>query len=150
MSEAVFTDPPSARPPRLDDTRLVGIATYSFLRPAVGLTHLLFVEELYVARDYWRTGVGRLLMNGLLEVAAKQECSRVGSMTDLDNPDAQQFCAAALGSRSTHPRCSTECKAQSFSGPVTTPISRCLGGARVDQGPVAPDKRRVTHLYRLL
>lgn len=55
---------------------------------------MLFVEELYVARDYWRTGVSRLLMNGLLEVAAKQDCSRVEWMVDLDNADVQWFYAA--------------------------------------------------------
>jgi GNAT superfamily N-acetyltransferase len=95
ISEAVFNEPPAAHVLLAwDDTRLVGIAAYSFLWPAVGLTRSLFLKELYVAREYWRTGVGRLLMKGLFQVATKQECSRVEWMTDLDNPDAQQFYAA--------------------------------------------------------
>jgi len=92
ISDAIFSDPPAGHALLAwDDAQLVGIAAYSFLWPAVGLTRSLFLKELYVVRDHWRTGVGRLLMKGLFEVAAKHECSRVEWMTDLDNANAQQF-----------------------------------------------------------
>jgi GNAT superfamily N-acetyltransferase len=92
ISEAIFSDPPAAHVLLAwDDAQLVGIAAYSFLWPAVGLTRSLFLKELYVAREYWRKGVGRFLMQGMFEVAAKHGCSRVEWMTDLDNADAQRF-----------------------------------------------------------
>lgn len=92
ISDAIFSDPPAAHVLLAwDEAQLVGIAAYSFLWPAVGLTRSLFLKELYVAREHWRKGVGRLLMKGLFEVAAKHECSRVEWMTDLDNAYAQQF-----------------------------------------------------------
>ena len=55
IREAVFSDPPPAQVLLAwDERRLVGIAAYSFLWPAVGLTRSLFLKELYVARDHWR------------------------------------------------------------------------------------------------
>jgi GNAT superfamily N-acetyltransferase len=75
------------------DQELVGLAAYSFLWPAVGLTRSLYLKELYVAEDYQRRGVGKLLMAALYQVAAEHECSRVEWTTDTDNSGAMAFYA---------------------------------------------------------
>jgi GNAT superfamily N-acetyltransferase len=77
-----------------DGSELVGLAAYSFLWPAVGLTRSLFLKELYVAKSHQRQGVGKLLMEGLTAVAAEHGCSRVEWMTEKTNTAAQQFYAA--------------------------------------------------------
>jgi GNAT superfamily N-acetyltransferase len=74
------------------------LAAYSFLWPAVGLTASLYPKELYVAEAYRRTGVGRLLMDGLYDVARRRGLSRVEWTTDKSNGDAQAF-YEALGAR---------------------------------------------------
>ncbi len=74
-----------------DEARLVGLATYSFLWPAIGLTRSLYIKELYVAQEDRRRGVGKLLMQSIIEVAAQHECSRVEWTTDDDNVNAQRF-----------------------------------------------------------
>jgi GNAT superfamily N-acetyltransferase len=72
---------------------LVGLAAYSFLWPAVGLTRSLYLKELYVADACRRRGVGELLMDALYQVAAEHHCSRVEWTTDTDNPGAMAFYA---------------------------------------------------------
>jgi GNAT superfamily N-acetyltransferase len=92
INEAIFGSPPATYVLLAwDDARLVGLATYSFLWPAVGLTRSLYVKELYVAQKYRRKGVGRLLMQSIIEVAARHQCSRVEWTTDDDNVNAQRF-----------------------------------------------------------
>jgi GNAT superfamily N-acetyltransferase len=92
INEAVFARPPAAYALLAwDGGQLAGIAAYSFLWPAIGLTRSLYLKELYVADLYRRQGVGRLLMNALLEVAGKHGCSRVEWTTDTDNARAQAF-----------------------------------------------------------
>jgi GNAT superfamily N-acetyltransferase len=76
-----------------DDAQLAGMAAYSFLWPAISLTRSLYLKELYVGQAYRRKGVGRLLMDGLREVAATHGCSRVEWTTDDDNAAAQRFYA---------------------------------------------------------
>lgn len=70
---------------------LVGIASYSFLWPAVGLSRSLYLKELYVAGSARRTGIGKLLMAELFDIADKHRCSRVEWTTDADNQAAQEF-----------------------------------------------------------
>ena len=92
INEAVFASPPAAHALLAwDGTQIVGIAAYSFLWPAVGLTRSLYLKELYVGEEYRRRSVGKLLMQALFEVAGKHGCSRVEWTTDRDNPDAQAF-----------------------------------------------------------
>jgi len=74
-----------------ENAKLVGIAAYSFLWPAVGLTRSLYLKELYVAQASRQAGTGQLLMRSLFEVAAKHACSRVEWTTDQDNAGAQAF-----------------------------------------------------------
>ena len=92
IGEALFTSPPAAYALLAwDGPQLAGIAAYSFLWPAVGLTRSLFLKELYVSQAYRRRGVGKLLMQALFETAAKHACSRVEWTTDTGNGDAQGF-----------------------------------------------------------
>ena len=81
-----------------DGLDLAGIAAYSFLWPAVGLSASLYLKELYVAEAYRRTGVGRLLMGGLYDVARRRGLSRVEWTTDTSNGDARAF-YEALGAK---------------------------------------------------
>lgn len=57
--------------------QLVGMAAYSFLWLAAGVTCSLYLKELYVAGTSRRKGVDRLLMRRLCQLAAEHECSRI-------------------------------------------------------------------------
>lgn len=81
-----------------DGERLVGMASYSYLWPAAGVTHSLFLKELYVVEEARRHGVGRLLMERLQAIATEQGCSRFEWTTDPENASAQAF-YDALGTR---------------------------------------------------
>jgi GNAT superfamily N-acetyltransferase len=72
---------------------LVGMASYSFLWPAAGVTRSLYLKELYVAQGWQRQGIGKLLMDSLLAVATKHSCSRVEWTTDQESEGAQRFYA---------------------------------------------------------
>jgi ribosomal protein S18 acetylase RimI-like enzyme len=74
-----------------DGEDVVGFASYSFLWPAVGLTHSLYLKELYVRRARQREGIGGLLMQKVCELAVNNGCSRVEWTTDNSNADAQRF-----------------------------------------------------------
>jgi len=66
----VFSSPPAAYALLArDGVRLVGIAAYSFLWPAVGMTPSLYLKELYVGAAHRHRGVARLLMQALFEIA---------------------------------------------------------------------------------
>jgi GNAT superfamily N-acetyltransferase len=92
VGAALFGDPPAARALLAwDGTALAGLASWSFLWPAVGLTRSLYLKELYVAQAYRRAGVGRLLMEELYRTAADHGCSRVEWTTDTGNSAAQRF-----------------------------------------------------------
>jgi GNAT superfamily N-acetyltransferase len=91
---SLFGDPPSVYALLAwDDGRLVGLASYSFLWPAVGLTRSLYLKDLYVAGSARHLGVGRLLMQHVFDLAVEHGCTRVEWTTDRDNPAAQQFYA---------------------------------------------------------
>ncbi|SCF42826.1 Acetyltransferase (GNAT) family protein [Micromonospora matsumotoense] len=92
INEALFGDPPLAYAVLAWDAEaLVGIATYSFLWPAAGLTRSLYLKELYVAEKARGRGVGKLLMDRLVEVSVANSCSRIEWTTDRDNEQAQHF-----------------------------------------------------------
>lgn len=77
-----------------DDSHLIGIAAYSFLWPAAGVSRSLFLKELYVVNDHRQGGVGLRLMRELCRVAVETGCSRVEWATDTDNAGAQRFYAS--------------------------------------------------------
>ena len=92
VRDVLFGDPPLARAlVAWDDQAPAGFAADSFLWPAAGLTASLYLKELYVAEAYRRTGVGRLLMDGLHDVARHRGLSRVEWTTDTSNVGAQAF-----------------------------------------------------------
>ena len=99
VRDVLFGDPPLARAlVAWDGEAPAGFAAYSFLWPAVGLTASLYLKELYVAEAYRRTGVGRLLMDALYDVARRRGLSRVEWTTDTSNVGAQAF-YESLGAR---------------------------------------------------
>ncbi len=92
VAEALFTSPPAGYALLAwDGTQLAGLAAYSFLWPAVGLTRSLYLKELYVGGAYRRHGTGRLLMKAIFGTAAKHGCSRVEWTTGTGNTGAQNF-----------------------------------------------------------
>ncbi|MFF4344912.1 cyclophane-containing RiPP N-acetyltransferase HaaN [Kitasatospora sp. NPDC001540] len=94
VEEALFGSPPLASALLAEDETgaLVGLAAYSFLWPAAGSSHSLFLKELYVRDAVRRQGAGARLMAELRALAASRPgCSRVEWMTDRDNPGARAF-----------------------------------------------------------
>lgn len=74
-----------------DDADVVGLASYSRLWPAVGVTASLYLKELYVRKTHRRQGVGRQLMAKICRIADDSGCSRVEWTTDRQNVEAQAF-----------------------------------------------------------
>ncbi|MFE5936216.1 cyclophane-containing RiPP N-acetyltransferase HaaN [Streptomyces sp. NPDC056470] len=94
VEDALFGSPPLASALLVEDEAgaLVGLAAYSFLWPAAGSSHSLFLKELYVRSTLRRQGVGARLMGELRTLAAARPgCSRVEWMTDRDNSGARAF-----------------------------------------------------------
>lgn len=71
--------------------QLVGMAAYSFLWPAAGVTRSLYLKELYVITSFRRKGVGTLLMQALCRIAVEHECSRIEWTADTGNVLAEAF-----------------------------------------------------------
>jgi ribosomal protein S18 acetylase RimI-like enzyme len=95
VEEALFGSPPLASTLVVQDDEtgdIIGLAAYSFLWPAAGSSHSLFLKELYVRSTLRQQGIGARLMNELRGIAAARPgCSRVEWMTDRDNPIARSF-----------------------------------------------------------
>ena len=92
INEALFSATPAGSALLAwDDNALVGLASYSFLWPAAGLTRSLYLKELYVVETHRRSGIGKQLMDALHDVARAHHCSRVEWTTDAPNLDAQRF-----------------------------------------------------------
>ncbi|MDX3749599.1 cyclophane-containing RiPP N-acetyltransferase HaaN [Streptomyces sp. AK08-02] len=94
VEEALFGSPPLAAALVVEDEtgEIVGLAAYSFLWPAAGSSHSLFLKELYVRDTLRRQGVGARLMDELRALAtARPGCSRIEWMTDRDNAGARAF-----------------------------------------------------------
>jgi GNAT superfamily N-acetyltransferase len=92
ISDALFSRPAAAHALLAwDGSRLAGMAAYSFVWPAAGLTRSLYLKELYVGEGHRRRGVGKRLMQALFEAAGEHGCSRVEWTTDSGNAGAQAF-----------------------------------------------------------
>ena len=74
-----------------DGGRLLGFAVLNPFFPATGLTHGLFLKELYVAAHARRDGVGEHLMEAIRELAAKRGDTRVIWTTGEANSGSQRF-----------------------------------------------------------
>jgi GNAT superfamily N-acetyltransferase len=81
-----------------DGADLAGMAAYSFLWPATGLTASLYLKELYVAEAHRRAGTGRMLVNELSAIATRRGLARVEWTTDTSNEGARAF-YEAIGAR---------------------------------------------------
>jgi GNAT superfamily N-acetyltransferase len=92
VGDALFSEPPSSYALlAFGGSTLAGLASYSFLWPAEGLTSSLYLKELYISESWRGTGVGRTLMRSLIKIAAERDCSRLEWTTDIDNSGAQAF-----------------------------------------------------------
>jgi GNAT superfamily N-acetyltransferase len=92
IRDALFGQPPVARAlVAKSGADVIGLASYSFLWPAAGLTMSLFLKELYVRQERQRQGVGRRLMQELCQIAVAVGCSRVEWQTEVENERARQF-----------------------------------------------------------
>jgi ribosomal protein S18 acetylase RimI-like enzyme len=94
VEEALFGSPPLASALVVEDEGgdIAGLAAYSFLWPAAGSSHSLFLKELYIRSTLRRLGVGALMMQELRNIAAARPgCTRFEWMADRDNPDARNF-----------------------------------------------------------
>jgi len=89
---ALFGDPPVGRALLAwDDATLAGFAGYQLIWPSAGMTTSLYLKELFVSAAYRGTGLGRLLMSRLHEIAVEHGCTRVEWTTDTSNLAAQRF-----------------------------------------------------------
>lgn len=94
VEHALFNDPPLAFALiAVDESgEISGIAAYSFLWPATGATHSIFLKELYVRQGYRRSSIGAALMNELCTMAlADPGCSRLEWMADRADDSARSF-----------------------------------------------------------
>jgi GNAT superfamily N-acetyltransferase len=92
IDDALFSSRPAAYALLArDGAQLAGMAAYSFLWPAVGLTRSLYLKELYIGASHRRQGVGKLLMKAVFEAAARHGCSRIEWTADTGNASAQAF-----------------------------------------------------------
>jgi GNAT superfamily N-acetyltransferase len=74
-----------------DGEVLAGFAGYQFIWPSSALTTSLYLKELYVTSAYRRTGVGRLIMERLREIAVLSGCTRLEWTADVENEASQSF-----------------------------------------------------------
>jgi GNAT superfamily N-acetyltransferase len=92
VRSALFGDRPAGRALLAwDGEVLAGFAGYQFIWPSSALTTSLYLKELYVASPYRRTGVGRLLMERLREMAVLSGCTRLEWTADVENDASQSF-----------------------------------------------------------
>ncbi|WP_460401715.1 GNAT family N-acetyltransferase [Actinophytocola sediminis] len=76
---------------RNDAGEPLGFAAYSFLWPASGSSRSLYLKELYVAKESRRTGVGRVLLQRIFDLARDAGCRRVEWTADKSNVAAARF-----------------------------------------------------------
>ncbi len=92
ISGSLFAEPVAAYVLLVwEDEQLVGMAAYSFLWPAAGVTCSLYLKELYVIEAFRRKGIGALLMQRLCQVAVEYKCSRLEWTAGQGNTLAEAF-----------------------------------------------------------
>lgn len=73
------------------DDRAVGLACFAILRPGFNLGGLLFLKELFVAKEARGRSVGAALMEWLADYARVHGITRIDLTTDGANVSAQAF-----------------------------------------------------------
>lgn len=71
------------------DARLVGIAHYLFHRSCWTVSNYCYLQDLYVAREARRQGVGRALIEAVEAAAREAGAGRIYWLTKEDNADAR-------------------------------------------------------------
>ncbi|MBN1174984.1 MAG: GNAT family N-acetyltransferase [Micromonosporaceae bacterium] len=93
VQQALFDTPPPGLRARGRNRRRRGRRPdYSYLWPAAGSTHSMFLKELFVRESARRHGIATTLVRTLQTIAADRAgCSRLEWLTDRDNPTARAF-----------------------------------------------------------
>ena len=108
IAEALFREPMAAHVLLAAEGRqLAGMATYSFLWPAAGVTRSLFLKEIYVAETFRGKGIGTSLMRRLCQIAIEHACSQVEWTTDKGNVLGEEFYKQLRGCQRMRRRLST-------------------------------------------
>lgn len=66
-------------------TRLIGLAHYVYHRSTTRLHDVCYLQDLYTAADQRGGGVGRRLIEGVIDAARAQGCSRLYWQTQASN-----------------------------------------------------------------
>ncbi|MFC7048889.1 GNAT family N-acetyltransferase [Emcibacter nanhaiensis] len=75
----------------VQDGKPVGIVHYRrFLRPLAGEVGM-FLDDIYVAKEARRHGVGEALIDAIKNIAETQNCTMIRWITHEDRPDAMAF-----------------------------------------------------------
>ena len=73
------------------DSKPLGIATFSVLYPAPGMTGQLFMKDLFTVRAGRGKGIGKAIMSFLAKLAIQEQCSRFDWTAETTNPEALRF-----------------------------------------------------------
>ena len=71
--------------------RLVGLATFAIVYPAIDLSGQMFMKELYTTAEARGQGVGRRIMEFLARLARERRCARIDWVTERTTPRAMAF-----------------------------------------------------------
>ncbi|WP_417319856.1 GNAT family N-acetyltransferase [Emcibacter sp.] len=75
----------------IKDSKPVGIVHYRrFLRPLAGEVGI-FLDDIYVAEDARRHGIGEAMLEAIKDIAETQNCTMIRWITHEDRPDALAF-----------------------------------------------------------
>lgn len=74
-----------------EDTKPIGIATFSILYPAPGMTGQLFMKDLFTTSAARGKGIGKALMRFLANLAIEKGCNRFDWTAERSNPSALEF-----------------------------------------------------------
>lgn len=74
-----------------EGVRPLGIATFSILYPAPGMTGQLFMKDLFTVREARGKGLGQALLRFLARHALENGCSRFDWTAETDNRQAVDF-----------------------------------------------------------
>ena len=73
----------------IDDARLLGFATFTFLYPVAGLLRFTYVQQIYVGQSARRLGVAQELMAGIARTAKAAGSAKIEWSTSKENMAAR-------------------------------------------------------------
>lgn len=70
---------------------VISYTLYSLRFSGITRTPILYIEDIYIHAEHRKMGLGRLLMEHIIEVAENRNCSRVELVVDTNNKSARMF-----------------------------------------------------------